>query len=198
MARVAVIYYSATGAVHELAQAIRDGAVARGAEVRLRHVQEVAPADVIDANPKWRAHVDAIHGHEAASPDDLRWCDACVLGTPTRFGNITGALAQFIESLGPLWMSGELAGKVASSFTSAANPHGGHESTILALNNVFYSWGAIVVPPGYTDARVFAAGGNPFGASSTGLPGDAERAAAVHQGERVADVTERLTARATA
>ena len=36
--RVAVIYYSATGNVHGLAQAVTEGAEEAGAEVRLRHV----------------------------------------------------------------------------------------------------------------------------------------------------------------
>jgi NAD(P)H dehydrogenase (quinone) len=40
--RVAVIYYSATGNVHALAQAVADGAEDAGAEVRHRHVDELA------------------------------------------------------------------------------------------------------------------------------------------------------------
>jgi len=41
-ARIAVIYYSATGTVHRLAQAFVDGAADAGAEVRLRRVAELA------------------------------------------------------------------------------------------------------------------------------------------------------------
>jgi hypothetical protein len=41
-ARVAVIHYSATGNVHGLAQAVAEGAEQAGAEVRLRHVEELA------------------------------------------------------------------------------------------------------------------------------------------------------------
>ena len=48
-----------------------------------------------------------------------------------------------------------------------ANAHGGQESTILALNNTFYHWGAIVLPLGYTVSEVFNGGGNPYGASYT-------------------------------
>ena len=45
--------------------------------------------------------------------------------------------------------------------------HGGQESTILALNNTLYHWGAIVLPLGYTVHEVFNGGGNPYGASYT-------------------------------
>jgi NAD(P)H dehydrogenase (quinone) len=39
--QIAVIYYSATGNVHRLAEAIADGAREAGAEVRLRRVREL-------------------------------------------------------------------------------------------------------------------------------------------------------------
>jgi NAD(P)H dehydrogenase (quinone) len=192
MAKVAVIYYSSTGSVHRLAQAIGEGAASQGAEVRVKHVPELAPTEAIASNPEWQAHYDTIKGGEFATLDDLAWADAYVLGTPTRFGNVTSQLKQFIDTAGGLWMEGALAGKVASSFTSAMNAHGGQESTILALNNVFYHWGSVIVPPGYTDPRVFAGGGNPYGISSSGAPTDAEIAAAEHQGERVAQVAAKL------
>lgn len=192
MAKVAVIYYSATGSVHRLAQAIGDGAQERGAEVRVRQVAELAPPEAIAGNPDWQAHHDATAGEPVATLDDLAWADAYVLGTPTRFGNVSSQLKQFIDTAGGLWMEGTLAGKVASSFTSAMNVNGGQESTILALNNVFYHWGSIIVPPGYTDQRVFASGGNPYGISSSGAPTDADLDAARHQGERVADVAAKL------
>jgi NAD(P)H dehydrogenase (quinone) len=42
------------------------------------------------------------------------------------------------------------------------------EATILSLSNVFYHWGALIVPPGYADPVVYAAGGNPYSRSVTG------------------------------
>ena len=40
---IAVIYYSATGHVHKLGEALAKGAADAGAEVRLRRVAELAP-----------------------------------------------------------------------------------------------------------------------------------------------------------
>ncbi|HEY9458944.1 MAG TPA: flavodoxin domain-containing protein [Gaiella sp.] len=51
--RVAVIYYSATGNVHKLAHALAEGAEAEGAEVRLRHVEELASELLISQNQYW-------------------------------------------------------------------------------------------------------------------------------------------------
>lgn len=197
MANVAVIYYSSTGNVHALAEAVADGATDAGAEVRLRKVAELAPAEAIDSNPQWRAHLDATADIPEATHDDLRWADAFAFGTPTRYGNVSSQLKQFLDTTAPLWAAGELSDKPATAFTSAINKHGGNESTLLALYNTMYHWGAIVVAPGYTHQGFAAAGGNPYGtahASGGGLPGDDALAAARLQGERLARVAELLRA----
>ena len=195
--RVAVIYYSATGNVHALATAMAEGAEAVGAEVRLRRVPELAPDRAIDANPAWRAHVDATKDAvPEAVVEDLDWADAYAFGTPTRFGNVTAQLKQFIDQTGALWQQGKLSDKPVTSFTSSANRHGGQESTILSLNNVFYHWGCLIVPPGYTDPLLYASGGNPYGVSWPSGEGDgpdeATLEAARYQGRRLADFAARL------
>lgn len=190
MTRIAVIYYSSTGHVHHLAEAVAEGARAAGAEVRLRRAAELAPPAAIAANPSWAAHAAATSDVPVATLDDLRWADAYAFGTPARFGTPAAQLKQFIDTAGGLWDEGVLADKAATVFGSAANPHGGMEATLLSLSNVFYHWGAVLVPPGYTDASVELAGGNPYGATyasnGSGAALDAALAAATHQGMRLA------------
>ncbi len=193
MTNVAVIYYSATGNVHALAEAVAEGAAEAGAQVRLRRVAELAPAEAVDSNPAWRAHLDATADIPLATNQDLRWADGLAFGSPTRFGNISAQLKKFIDRTGPLWFAGELTNKVATGFTSASNMHGGNESTLLALYNTLYHWGAIVVAPGYTDQSVRLAGGNPYGTShgsAGGLPGSDVLAAARYQGRRLTAIAE--------
>jgi NAD(P)H dehydrogenase (quinone) len=191
--KVAVIYYSATGTVHALAQAVADGAASAGADVRLRPVTELAPDDVIDQNPLWRQHATTTASITRATVEDLAWADAFAFGTPTRFGTPAAQLKQFIDQAGGLWRDGKLADKPVTAFTSAFNRHGGSEATILSLGNVFYHWGALIIPPGFTDATVYAAGGNPYGTSSTGEgPDAAVLEAARYQGQRLARITSRL------
>lgn len=185
---VAVVYYSATGNVHQLAQALAEGAEKEGATVRLRRVAELAPDSAIDANPAWRAHVTATRDIPVAQPDDLVWADAYAFGSPTRFGNVASQLKQFLDLAGPLWAQGLLANKAATGFTSAINPHGGNETTLMALYQTMCHWGAVIVPPGYTDDTISPAGGNPYGtahASAGGPPSDQVLAAAFYQGRRL-------------
>ncbi|MFB4285750.1 MULTISPECIES: NAD(P)H:quinone oxidoreductase [unclassified Nonomuraea] len=195
--KVSVIYYSATGSVHALAQAVAEGAASAGAEVRLRRVAELAPDSAIDQNPQWRRHTDATTSIAQASIEDLAWADAFAFGTPTRFGAPAAQLKHFIDQTGGLWQEGKLADKPVTAFTSAFNRHGGSEATILSLGNVFYHWGALIVPPGFTDPAVYAAGGNPYGTSHvTGPTGEgpdtAVLEAARYQGQRLAQITIRL------
>ncbi|MFI9612455.1 NAD(P)H:quinone oxidoreductase [Streptomyces sp. NPDC052023] len=167
MTNVAVIYYSSTGNVHRLAQAAADAAEKAGAEVRLRKVAELAPESAIAQNEAWSAHAAATADVAEATLDDLQWADAVLFGTPTRFGLPAAQLKQFLDTTGGIWFEGKLVNKVVSSFTSTSSDHGGQESTLLALNNTFYHWGAIIVPPGFADPVQFEPGnGNPYGASS--------------------------------
>lgn len=194
--KVAVVYYSATGNVHQLAQAVAEGAEKAGAEVRLRRVPELAPDAAIDGNPAWRAHVDATSDQvEVATLDDLEWADAYAFGSPTRYGNIAAQLKQYIDTTGGLWQRGVLADKPATAFTSAHNVHGGNESTLLALYNTFHHWGSVIVSPGFTDPAVYAAGGNPYGTAHPGGKGAPEEnvlEAARYQGRRLATIAKRL------
>lgn len=190
--RIAVIFYSATGNVAALAEALAEGARTEGARVRVRPVAERAPAAAIDANPRWRAWVDARLYAEDATLEDLAWADGVALGTPTRFGGPAAQLKEFLDTTGGLWARGALVDTVGTSFTSASTGHGGLESTILALNNVLYHWGAIVLPLGYVDPSVRESG-NPYGASfvsrSSAAPDEVALGAARVQGARLARVS---------
>jgi NAD(P)H dehydrogenase (quinone) len=192
--RIAVIYYSATGNVHALARAVANGAAEEGAEVRLRHVAELPPEMLISFKQHWGRHRAELEDQPDASSEDLEWADGIAFGTPTRFGNIAAQLKLFLDLAGELWQRGALVDKVATSFTSSQTEHGGQESTILALNNALYHWGAIVLPLGYTVHEVFNGGGNPYGTSYTsghrlaGQPDEKTLFVARAQGARLARI----------
>ncbi len=196
---VAVIYYSSTGTIDAMARRAALSGEKTGAEVRLRQVQELAPAEAIDSRPEWREHVDATAGEPKATPDDIVWADVVLLGSPTRFGNVASQLKNYLDSLGPQWMKGQLADKVYAGFTAAQTAHGGHESTLLALYNTMHHFGGIIVPPGYTDALKFN-DGNPYGVShvtggNNDEPlGEDQLTALDHLTERVLKVAEALAA----
>lgn len=114
-ARIAVIYYSATGNVHRLAQALADGAEATGAEVRLRPVAELTPEMVVSQTQHWGVHRSQTDSGPEATLEDLEWADGLAFGSPTRFGNVAAQLKIFLDQVGSLWQAGRLVNKVLSS-----------------------------------------------------------------------------------
>ncbi|MBR2568216.1 MAG: NAD(P)H:quinone oxidoreductase [Paenibacillus sp.] len=165
--KLAIIYYSSTGTNYQLAQWAKEGAERTGAEVRVLKVPELAPQAAIDSNPAWKAHVDATQDVPEVQLSDLEWADAIIFSVPSRFGVMPSQMKQFLDTTGGLWFQGKLMNKVVSAMSSASNPHGGQEATILSLYTMMHHWGAIIAAPGYTDPVTFASGGNPYGTSVT-------------------------------
>lgn len=194
---VSVIYYSSTGTTQQMAERLGQSAEKAGAEVRLRHVAELAPQEVIDSVEGWKRHREAVEDQPTATADDVVWADVVLLGSPTRFGNVAAQLKQFIDQLGPQWAQGKLADKVYAGFTASQSTHGGQESTLLALYNTIHHFGGLIVSPGYTDPVKFE-DGNPYGVGHvTGGGndeplGNAELNALDHMAERAVEVARKL------
>ncbi|ASN03931.1 NAD(P)H:quinone oxidoreductase type IV [Virgibacillus necropolis] len=190
--KLAVIYYSSTGTNYQLAKWAEESGKAEGAEVKVLKVTELAPDAAIASNPAWQAHVDATKDVPEATSDDLEWADAVIFSIPTRFGNLPSQVKQFLDLQGGLWANGKTVNKVVSGMTSAQNPHGGQEATLLALYTSMFHWGAIVATPGYSDPVLFGAGGNPYGTSVTvGQDGEMVEdveGAVKHQAKRTIEV----------
>jgi NAD(P)H dehydrogenase (quinone) len=67
------------------------------------------------------------------------------------------------------------------------------ETTLMGLYTTFMHWGAILVPPGFTDPSIFAAGGNPYGTVAVaGKVTDEVDAAIRHQAKRLVEVAAKL------
>lgn len=189
--KLTIVYYSMTGTNFQLASWAKEAAEEAGAEVRMVKVHELAPAEAIQGNPAWKAQVEREKDIKEATSDDLLWGDAIIFSSPTRFGNVASQMKQFMDLQGGVWSEGRLVDKVVSAMSSAQNPHGGQEQTIQAIYTTMMHWGAIIVPPGYSDDSLFVAGGNPYGTSVTagpdGMVEDVE-AAVKHQAKRTVEI----------
>ena len=193
--KLAIIYYSTYGTNHQMAEIAAEAARAAGAEVRLLKAAETAPAEVVAGQDAWKAQADKTAHIPTVSHDDMVWADAYLFSSPTRYGSAPSQLRAFIDTLGPLWQQGKIADKAVRAMTSASTAHGGQEATILSLYTTFMHWGAIIVPPGYTDAQLFETG-NPYGYSHRQGEEftDTVKAVIAHQAKRLVDVAAKLTA----
>ncbi|WP_026332368.1 NAD(P)H:quinone oxidoreductase [Deinococcus apachensis] len=193
--RMTIVYYSTYGTNHQMAEVAAEAAREAGAEVRLVKARETAPQEVVNSQDAWKAQQERTAHVPEATLSDLENVDAIMFSSPTRFGGAASQIRAYIDTLGPLWGTGALADKTFSAMTSAQNAHGGQETTLQTLYITAMHWGAILVPPGYTDPAIFASGGNPYGASITanGQPlSEEDKATIRHQARRQVEITRQL------
>jgi len=192
---VLVLYYSRHGSTRKLAELIAQGIESvPGCEARLRTVpsvsavtQEIEPA----VPPSGSPYVEL---------SDLEECAGLAIGSPTRFGNMAAPMKHFLDSTSAQWLSGALAGKPASVFTSTGSLHGGQESTLLTMMIPLLHHGMLMVGLPYSEPSLMntTSGGAPYGATHwSGANGKQDmtedtRILAIALGKRLATTARKL------
>ena len=198
MTKVLVLYYSSYGHTETMAAAVAEGAREAGADVVIKRVPELVPAEIAKQH-----HFKLDQSAPVATVEELPDYDAIIFGVPTRFGNMPAQMKNFLDQTGGLWFGGKLIGKVGSVFTSSATQHGGQESTILSTHTVLLHHGMVIVGlpyafQGQMDNSAIT-GGSPYGASTIAngdgsrQPSDNELAGARFQGKHVATIAAKLS-----
>lgn len=195
MNEVLVLYFSRYGATEALAREVSRGIDSvKGSAARLRTVPSVSSVTAAseDAVPE--------SGPPYVSSTDLAECAGIVMGSPTRFGNMSCAMKYFIDSTGGDWMKGTLSGKPAGVFTSTSSLHGGSETTLLTMAIPLLHHGMIYVglPYSESDLSTTTSGGSVYGATHVSWGrnpdelSDEEKRLAFALGKRVAEVSKKL------
>jgi NAD(P)H dehydrogenase (quinone) len=197
MPKVLVLYYSMYGHIETMSGAVAEGARSvGGTEVIVKRVPETMPPDVAK---KAGAKLD--QAAPVAAPTELGDYDAIIFGSPTRFGNMTAQMRNFLDQTGSLWVKGALVGKVGSVFTSTGTG-GGNESTIISFVTTLMHQGMIYVGLPYACPELSdiseVKGGSPWGAATIAGPDGSrqpsakELAMARFQGNHVASIAKKL------
>lgn len=198
MSKILILYYSTWGHVESMAGAVAEGARSvAGSAVTIKRVPESMPAETLAA-----IHAKTGQPAPEAHPDELADYDAIIFGTPTRFGNMTGQMRNFLDRTGNLWQQGKLVGKVGSVFVSTATQHGGQETTITSFHSYLLHQGMIVVGVPYSCQELLnmeeITGGSPYGAGTLAKadgsrqPSANELGIARFQGRHVAEIARKL------
>jgi NAD(P)H dehydrogenase (quinone) len=190
-----VLYYSRHGATRQLAELIAEGIESvPGVTARLRTVPEISA--VCEAT---ESDIPA-SGPPYVEQKDLEECAGLALGSPTRFGNMAGAVKYFLDNSTSQWLSGALIGKPACVFTSTGSMHGGQESTLLSMMIPLMHHGMVMVGLPYSQPELMntQTGGTPYGVThfakadgSAPISTD-EKKLALAQGKRLAEIALKL------
>ena len=200
MTKVLVLYHSSYGHTEKMTEAVATGArEVADTEVTVKRVPELVPEDVAK-----NAGMKTDQTAPVADPKELPDYDAVIFGTPTRFGNMSAQVRNFLDRTGGIWAEGKLIGKVGSVFVSTATQHGGQETTITSFHTTLLHHGMVIVGLPYSAAGQMRAdeitGGSPYGASTIAggdgsrQPSDNELDLARFQGRHVAEITAKLVA----
>lgn len=201
--KLLVLFYSSTGHVYRMAQAVAEGAATvAGTEVKLMRVPETLSPEALEAMGATDAQM-SMADIPVAKVEDLERFDAIVFGTPTRFGSMAAQMRQFLDSTGELWAKHKLVGKAGGVFTSSATQHGGQESTILNFHITLLHHGMVIVGLPYSFPGLSltdeVSGGSPYGASTIAgndgqrVPSENELDGARFQGIHVAQIGIKLS-----
>lgn len=197
MAKVLVLYYSSYGHTETMAKAAAEGARDAGATADIKRVPETAPPEVVKG-----AGFRVDHDFPEAQPDDLAAYDAIIVGSPTRYGNMSSQMGSFWDRTGSLWAQGKLVGKVGGAFSSTASQHGGNEATLFSIHKTLLHHGLIIVGLPYSFQGQMAqdqiVGGSPYGATTIAFgdgsrqPSQIELDGVRFQGRHIAEIAAKL------
>jgi NAD(P)H dehydrogenase (quinone) len=168
-----VVYYSRHGTTEKMAQGVAEGGRrVTGAEVVVKKVQETTKVDLAAA-------------------------DGILLGCPTFFANIPGAMKSAMDEWNWKWKV-DFTDKVGGAFATGGGQTGGKEHVVTSLLLFMLSNRMIVAGPLYSDDEGKDLWGEPGSSAMTGPldPGvsPAELDAARRLGERVARLAIKIKA----
>lgn len=201
MANVLIVFDTRYGNTMRLAEAVAEGARGvGGTAVKLARAREVAPEVIIQQNERWAAAHQRFMSYPEATNEDLDWCHGLILGSPTRFGNMSAPLKTFIDGTSRVWLKGGLINKVAAAFTSSSSLHGGQETTIVSMWFPLIHQGCVIVGLPYSLPELTSTerGGSPYGPASVSGPAadqgpnEVELKLASALGRRVAELAAKL------
>ena len=195
MPQVLIAYYSRHGSIANLASQI-----ALGVESESNCAAKIRCVPEVSSNSEQTETAIPASGPPYVTQDDLKNCDALILGSPAYFGNMSASVKHFLDQSTPLWLSGALIGKPAGVFTSSSSMHGGQESVLISMMLPLLHQGMLIAGIPYSEASVHHThtGGSPYGASHVAHGDNIELskdeiASAMALGKRVAHLASKLS-----
>ena len=120
MPAVAVVYFSAQGHTHQLAEAVAEGA--RGVAGTTVELVRIVGSDITDG--RWK---------NPAALATLAAADAIVFGTPTYMGGYSAQMKTFIDAASAVWAKLGWKNKLAAGFTHSQGLSGDKLNTLQGL-----------------------------------------------------------------
>lgn len=144
--KISIVFHSVCGNNYLIANEFYKEFKRYNAEVQLLRVEDPNLESLAAQFPIAGQYKNEIMKLEAASVDMLLDSDLIIMGSPTYYGNVSGAMKAFMDSFSPIWVEARLWGKKLFAFSTCANDAGGGDMCLNAINIFAQHMGMISVP----------------------------------------------------
>lgn len=155
MTKILIIFDTWTGSTERVSVFIGNIIKELGAELRIKHIENVSKKSSPEANPK--------SDFPYVKEEDLNWADGIVFGFPIHTGTFTASLKFFIDEYHTYASNGGFLNKPVTVFSVGKLKHAGAETAIQQLQITLMQWACLIVSTGITSPEILDNNGNPYG-----------------------------------
>lgn len=144
--KVSIIFHSVCGNNYIIANEFYNEFKNHNADTSIFRVEDLNFESLAEQFEVAGQYKDEIMNIDIAKVEKVLDSDIIILGSPTYYGNVSGAMKAFMDSFSPCWPDAKLWGKKLFAFSTCANSEGGGDMCLNAINIFAQHMGMLVVP----------------------------------------------------
>ena len=144
--KVSIVFHSVCGNNYLMAKEFYKQFKICDADVQILRVQDENFENLALQFNIASEYKDEILSIEEARVEKLLDSDIIIIGSPTYYGNVSGAMKIFMDSFSPYWADAKFFGKKLFAYSTCANSEGGGDMCLNAINIFGQHMGMITVP----------------------------------------------------
>lgn len=144
--KISIVFHSVCGNTYLVAKEFYNEFKNYDADVQILRVNDPSYAELAKQFTVAGQYKNEISNIDEADVEKLLESDIIVLGSPTYFGNVSGAMKAFMDSFAPYWTNAAFWGKKLFAFTTVGTTEGGGDMCLNAINIFGQHMGMINVP----------------------------------------------------
>lgn len=144
--KVSIVFHSVCGNNFLIAKEFCKEFKDNGADVQILRVQDPNLEEIAKQFTIAGQYKNEMMKIEEAKPEKLLDSDIIIIGSPTYYGNVSGAMKSFMDSFSPYWVDARFWGKKLFAYSTCANGEGGGDICLNAINVFGHHMGMLIVP----------------------------------------------------
>lgn len=144
--KISIVFHSVCGNNFLIAKEFYKKFKEYNAEVQILRVQDPNLEELAKQFTIAGQYKNEILNIEEAKAEKLLDSDIIIMGSPTYYGNVSGAMKVFMDSFSPYWVDAKFWGKKLFAYTTCANGEGGGDMCLNSINIFGHHMGMVSVP----------------------------------------------------